>query len=209
MSTLRYCFLGLFLVFMGCSSDALVSRESDKQVFKQLTTALAQATDSQADEMLVELMVRFPNSALIKPAITLLMEHYAVNGEYLLAQYYLRKLKERFFSPKEQDFHAYLELKLAFEQIKSENKQQHHTNKIIKQLEEFLYLYPQSDYRYIVGTMHAQLTLSRAFQNEKTASLYTSLNKPKAAEHYRGKNATLDTKNIIPPKKNFIIKQFE
>ena len=184
---MRQAFLSLIpllLLLTGCFSTA--EKASDDKLYEKMNNTI-NTNPSKANEYLVSLMVEYPNSPFIQPALLTMIEKHINDKTFNIAQFYLKKYKERFLTPYNRDYLNYLELSILYHNIKGEKREQLKVKELMEKHKQFLERFSDSAYRYHISTMYAHLYLLDWLNNENIADLYEDLDKPHAALIYRQK----------------------
>jgi outer membrane protein assembly factor BamD len=188
--------------FTGCN-NAKVSQNTALSYYKKIIDTVNMGRDTLAQESLLSLLSKYPQSSFIEPSLFLMINYYVDNKSYDIASIYLKKLKENFLNKSNKDYILYLQINLEYKKIQSLDKNQEQVINIMEKLQNFLDTYPDSRYKHNVSTMYSHLYLSNILNNENIASLYKRLDKKEANLFYKKKNEDIDISYIYPPSKSF------
>lgn len=195
--------------YLSNCSTPTIQQPKDYDLYQEIVEHIKENKDREAEKSLLNLLSAYPESSLVKPALFVIIDYHTQEKEYKIANFYLKRFKERFFNPSDKDYFLYLDIKLEYKQIVGEKINQYALINTIKKLEDFLQFYPDSIYKYNVATMHSHLYLTNVLNNQYIANLYTDMNKEQSANFYKQKYKDIDTKYIMAPKKNLIKKIFQ
>lgn len=179
--------IGLILItFSGCSNkEEALSEKSANFWYQKIIRSIGMMNLNKADDYYTSLHSEHPSSPLLPQAILMLSKAHAEFDELILSQYYLDEYLKRFGDSKEREYAEFLKVKLAFLNYRHPNRNQKFLDETIATLESFQSAHAESPYLPMVNDMLLRLSLGRDAMREEIAGLYTRLEKPKAAEHYR------------------------
>ena len=118
----------------GLSTDSELYEKMSRQMFRNI---------GSADNHLVSLMVQHPSSPLIQPALLKMIKHHTTKRNFAIAKFYYKRYKERFFTPYNKDYLAYLELTIDYNSIKGMHREQMKVQQSLQSLQQFLQAYPR------------------------------------------------------------------
>lgn len=195
---MKHIFLPFLLVstlmFSGCSSDdeAVLSNKSANFWYQKMVHSIGSSNLDKADDYYSSLQSEHVQSPLVPQAMLMLSKAHANFDELILSQYYLDEYLKRFGDTKEREYVEFLKVKLAFLNYRHPLRNQDFLNETIKTIETFSSKYPHSLYEPLVSNMLLRLELGRDQLKGEIASLYTRIDKPKAATFYRTKERLTD-----------------
>jgi outer membrane protein assembly factor BamD len=106
------------------------------------------------------------------------------NEEYAMANYYLDEYLKRFSLKKDADYIRYLKIKSNFLAFKYQYREQKLLTKTLKETDEYIAKYPNSQFIYLVHNIKSRLLMSKATFEKEIAELYGRVDKPKAQKFY-------------------------
>lgn len=180
--------LVLFALFFSACSDK--NKEYNKPAiywYKKMIEAINSSDLEEADDFFVSLQSEHLNSPLLPEAMLILARAHIDEKEYLLANFYLDEYIKRFGTRNNIEFAKTLKIKAHFLSFKLTGRDQQLLLDSIKEAERFIREHPYSEHRPIVDTMLAKMLLANLQFNKEIASLYKTLDKPKAAEIYENR----------------------
>ncbi|MFC2492469.1 MAG: outer membrane protein assembly factor BamD, partial [Campylobacter curvus] len=132
--------------------------------------------------------------------------------EYLLANHYLDEYIKRYGDggPKT-EFAQYLKIKANFDSFSQPNRNQKLMEDSVKEIEKFLYMYPNTEFRPLIETMLIKFKLSLYYLNIQIEDLYKRTGRDVSAEIYkeRVESSPLKDADLIKPDVAWYRKIFE
>ncbi|CAA6804077.1 MAG: Putative lipoprotein, partial [uncultured Sulfurovum sp.] len=198
----------LSLLFLGCSDKDAVN-EYDKPAlswYQNIVKELASTNLDRADNLYISLKSEHSRSPLLPTATMLLANAHMEDQAYIMADYYLDEYLKKYAAGSRVEQAKFLKIKAAFLGIKDVNKEQKLMLDTLVEVDKFVKTYPNSIYLPVVSTVKVRLHMSQYLLNENIASLYARLDKDKAAEIYKNKNAhsPLNMADIKAPEIGFV-----
>ena len=177
-------------VYMLTGCSAKNDEEYNKPAVYWYNKMIKQISNYQideADDTFTSLESEHRNSPLLPSAIMIIATTHMEDEEYAMANYYFDEYLKRFSLKKNADYIRYLKIKSNFMAFKSQFREQELLNKTIKQTDEFIKKYPNSEFIYLVQTIKSRLSMTKAIFDKEIASLYDRVDKPKAEQYYTKK----------------------
>ena len=197
MRILSIILLATFIyIFTGCSAKE--DEEYNKPAIYWYNKMIKQISNykiDEADDTFTSLESEHRNSPLIPSAILIIANTHMENEEYAMANYYFDEYLKRFSIKKDADYIRYLKIKSNFLAFKNQFREQKLLEQTLKQTEDFIINYPNSEYIYLVNTIESRLKMTKSVFDIEIASLYGRIDKPKAQVFYN-KKAKESWKNI-------------
>jgi len=188
--TFNILLLSIFIYFFtGCSSKD-IDEEYNKPAVYWYNKMIKQISNHQldeADDTFTSLESEHRNSPLLPSAIMIIATTHMEDEEYAMANYYFDEYLKRFSLKKNADYIRYLKIKSNFMAFKSQFREQELLHKTIKQTNEFIKKYPDSEFIYLVQTIKSRLSMTKAIFDKEIASLYDRVDKPEAKKYYTNK----------------------
>ncbi|MBL0687544.1 MAG: outer membrane protein assembly factor BamD [Sulfurospirillum sp.] len=155
----------------------------------------------EADNLYTSLSSEHVASPLLSEAMIILAQAHMKEEEYLLANFYLDEYIKRFGTTQKSEYARFMKIKANFESFPNPNRNQQLLLDTVKNTQEFIHKYPNSQYRPMVETMFVRLKLGEYFMIKNIADLYARIDKPEAAKIYQEKfdNSSLKNAKMIKP----------
>jgi len=200
--------ISMGLLLLGCSNKDAVN-EYDKPAltwYQDIVKEIATGNLDKADNLYISLKSEHSRSPLLPTATMLLANAHMEDQAYIMADYYLDEYLKKYASGSNIEQAKFLKIKAAFLGIKDINKEQKLMLDTLVDIDKFVKSYPNSSYLPVVNTVKVRLQMSQYLLNENIASLYARLDKEKAVEIYKKKNANspLNMTDIQAPEIGFI-----
>ncbi len=200
------------LFMVGCSSKSAV-REYDKPAlywYKNIIKSVAKSNFDKADNYYVSLRSEHMRSPLLPTATLVLAQAHMADKSYIMSDYYLDEYLKKYASKGKAEQAKFLKIKAAFLGVKDINKDQKLMIDTLRDVDNFIKIYPNSSYRPVVDTLKVRLHMAQYMLNENVARLYNRIGKDEAGKIYREKNANsaLNTADIKAPKEGFLDRLF-
>lgn len=186
----------IIYIFTGCSAKE--DEEYNKPAIYWYNKMIKQISNYQideADDTFTSLESEHRNSPLIPSAILIIANTHMQDEEYAMANYYFDEYLKRFSLKKDADYIRYLKIKSNFLAFKNQFREQKLLEQTLKQTEDFIKNYPNSEYIYLVNTIKSRLSMAKSIFDTEIASLYGRVDKPKAEIYYNEK-AKKNWKNL-------------
>ena len=194
---LKILLLTIFIyIFTGCSAKE--DEEYNKPAvywYNKMIKQIANYQIDEADDTFTSLESEHRNSPLLPSAMMIIATTHMEDEEYAMANYYFDEYLKRFSLKKNADYIRYLKIKSNFLAFKSQFREQELLNKTIKQTNDFIKKYPNSEFIYLVQTIQSRLNMTKAIFDKEISSLYGRIDKPKAQQYYT-KKATKNWKKL-------------
>ncbi len=178
-------------IFTGCAGKD--DEEYNKPAIFWYNKMIKQISNYQideADDTFTSLESEHRNSPLLPSALMIIATTHMEDEEYAMANYYFDEYLKRFSLKKNADYIRYLKIKSNFMAFKNQFREQDLLHKTIKQTNEFVKKYPNSQYIYLVKTIKSRLNMTKAVFDKEIAALYGRVDKPKAQKYYTKKAQT-------------------
>ncbi|MEA3497986.1 MAG: outer membrane protein assembly factor BamD [Campylobacterota bacterium] len=196
-------FVALFIyTFTGCASKK-EAQEYNKPAVYWYNKMIKQISNGQiddADDTYTSLESEHRNSPLLPSALMIIATSHMEEEEYQMANYYFDEYLKKFGLKEDADYIRYLKIKSNFLAFKSEFREQELLSKTLLETNEFIKLYPNSQYIYVVKTIRSRLFMAKAIFDKEISELYERIDKPEAQAVYKQKasQSWKDLNNIEP-----------
>ncbi len=203
MKQITLLILSIF-IFTACSGKH-ESTEYNKPAVYWYNKMLKQIDSVQldeADDTYTSLESEHKNSPHLPSALIIIATAHMDEEEYAMANYYFDEYLKRFVKKQNVDYVRYLKIKSKFLAFQSQFREQDLVYQTIEETQEFINMYPNSKYLYLVKTIQSRLYMAKATFDQDIAELYARIDKPKASKKYavRAKQSWQDVNNIEPVK---------
>lgn len=188
--------ISLMLILGGCASK--VEEEFNKPAsywYNKIIQQLALYQIDKADSTFISLESEHKNSPLVANAMLILANAHIEQEEYQMANFYLDEYIKKYAGNVGADYVRFLKIKANFMAFKQQFRDQQLLSDTLREVDNFISDYPNSNYIYLVKTIGAKITLSEQALNLEIADLYKRKDKPKAKEYYEQKAS----QNLISP----------
>ena len=151
-------------------------------------------------------------SPLLEQILLILAQAHANDEEYLMANFYLDEYLKRYGdNGSRSEFAQYLKIKANFDSFSQPNRNQKLMQDSIAEIEKFLYIYPNTQYRPLIETMLIKFKLAIYSMDVQIADLYERTGRSESAQIYKEKVRTspLNDANIVLPQLPWYRKMFE
>ncbi len=175
-------------LFTGCSSKD--QHEYNKPAvywYNKMIKQLSNYQIDEADDTYTSLESEHRNSSLLPSAIMIIATAHMKDEEYQMANYYFDLYLKKYSKKENADYIRFLKIKSNFLAFKSQFREQELLTTTIKQTDEFINEYPNSQYIYLVKTIKSRLLMTKAIFDKEISELYSRVDKPKAQEFYISK----------------------
>ena len=180
-------FLTLFVMalsFSACQEEVEEYNKPALYWYNGIVKAISNSNMDKADSYYASLQGEHMGSPLLPEATLMLAIAHIHTEEYLLSEHFLNEYIKRYANANEREFAQFLKIKVKYLSLPHPRRDQEFIKELIEEATKFEREYPHSDYLSVVDTVLSNLYISQASLNEIIASLYTRLDKPKAAEYY-------------------------
>jgi outer membrane protein assembly factor BamD len=178
--------LTLLTIFLSaCSKDAVEYNKPAIYWYGKIVASISNGNVDKADDYYSSLQGEHIGSPLLPEATMILAIAHMHVEEYLLTEHFLNEYIKRYANENEIEFAEYLKVKSKYMALPNPRRDQVLISEAIKDAKAFKQNYPHSMYYSLVDSMLTNLYLSNAVLNETIASLYTRIDKPRAAAYYR------------------------
>ena len=190
------------LIFTACAGKNETTEYNKPAVYwyNKMLKQISSAQLDEADDTYTSLESEHRNSPHLPSALIIIATAHMDEEEYAMANYYFDEYLKRFVKKQNVDYVRYLKIKSKFLAFKSQFREQDLVYQTIDETQEFIDVYPNSKYIYLVKTIQSRLYMAKATFDKEIADLYTRIKKPKASKIYeaRAKRSWSDVKNIQP-----------
>ena len=188
------------LIFTACAGKHESTEYNKPAVYwyNKMLKQISSAQLDEADDTYTSLESEHRNSPHLPSALIIIATAHMDEEEYAMANYYFDEYLKRFVKKQNVDYVRYLKIKSKFLAFKSQFREQDLVYQTIGETQEFIDVYPNSKYIYLVKTIQSRLYMAKATFDKEIADLYTRIEKPKASKIYeaRAKQSWSDVKNI-------------
>ena len=191
-------------IFTACSGKHESTEYNKPAVYwyNKMLKQIASAQLDDADDTYTSLESEHKNSPHLPSALIIIATAHMDAEEYAMANYYFDEYLKRFVKKQNVDYVRYLKIKSKFLAFKSQFREQDLVYQTIGETQEFIDIYPNSNYIYLVKTIQSRLYMAKAIFDKNISELYARTDKPKASKMYakRAKQSWNDINNIEPIK---------
>lgn len=189
-------------IITGCSpkSDEIYNLSPDAW-YSLIINDIKNRDLDKADKHYTSMQSEHVASPLLEPILIILAQAHMEDEEYLLANYYLDEYIKKFGDYKKTEYAEFLKMKANFDSFIRPNRNQKLMSDTSKQIESFLYAYPNSIYRPLAETMLLKFNLAMHYLDLQILDLYERTGKDVSAEIYKDKinNSPYKDADLIPP----------
>ncbi|MGP1486178.1 MAG: outer membrane protein assembly factor BamD [Campylobacter sp.] len=205
--------LTAFLLFTGCAEKYnQLYNLTPEEWYAEIISDIKNSDLESADKHYVSMSSEHVASPLLEQILLILAQAHANEEEYLMANFYLDEyIKKYGDNSYKTEFAQYLKIKANFDSFSQPNRNQKLMQDSISEIEKFLYMYPNTQYRPLIETMLAKFKLAVFSLESQIADLYKRTGRTQSSEVYEQKlqNSPLNDTNIIQPKLPWYRKIFE
>jgi len=178
--------LAIMMIFTSCSKEIDEYNKPAMYWYSKIVEQISNGDLERADEYYSSLQGEHISSPLLPEATMILAIAHMYFEEYLLSEHFLDEYVKRYATANEKEEAEFLKIRAKYMALPNPRRDQALIDEAIVSGEKFKNDYPNSMYTEVVNTMLTRLYLAQAVLNETIASLYNRIDKPKAAEYYRG-----------------------
>ncbi len=187
-------------IFTGCSTKQEEAEYNKPAVYwyNKMLKQIAKNQLDAADDTYTSLESEHKKSPLLSSANILIATAHMDEEEYAMANYYFDEYLKRFVNANNIDYIRYLKVKSKFLAFKNQFREQELVYETIKETQEFINMYPKSQYIHLVNTIQSRLYMAKATFDKEIADLYARIDKPEASKVYkdRAKKNWEDIENV-------------
>ncbi len=193
-------FTTALLFLTGCQKDEPQYNKPAIYWYQKMVDSISNSSLEKADNYYSSLQSEHIASPLLKEATMIMAQAHMYQEEYLLSEHFLSEYLKRYASQSEHEYIEYLRMRAKYMALPNSARDQGLIADAIITGENFKRNYLHSQYYNIVDTMVTRLYIAEAALNENIAKVYDRLDKPKAAEYYRGMKpeAWIEWKKVKP-----------
>ena len=192
--------VALLGLFSGCAEKytELYNLTPDEW-YAQVIADIKDGDLEAADKHYVSMASEHVASPLLEQILLILAQAHANDEEYLMANHYL------------DEFAQYLKIKANFDSFTQPNRNQKLMEDSVTEIEKFLYMYPNTEYKPLIETMLIKFKLALYFLDMQIADLYNRTGRDVSAKIYEQKLEESPFKNsdLIKPDVAWYRKLFE
>ena len=156
--------------------------------YAQIISDIKDSDLESADKHYTSMASEHVASPLLEQILLILAQAHVNNEEYLLANHYLDEYIKRYGDgAAKTEFAQYLKIKANFDSFAQPNRNQKLMEDSVAQIENFLYMYPQTQYRPLIETMLVKFKLALFYLNIQIADLYKRTGRDISAQVYQDK----------------------
>ena len=205
--------LTAFLLFTGCAEKYnQLYNLTPEEWYAEIISDIKNSDLESADKHYVSMSSEHVASPLLEQILLILAQAHANEEEYLMANFYLDEyIKKYGDNSYKTEFAQYLKIKANFDSFSQPNRNQKLMQDSIGEIEKFLYMYPNTQYRPLIETMLAKFKLAVFSLESQIADLYKRTGRTQSSEVYDQKlqNSPLNDTSIIQPELPWYRKIFE
>ena len=198
--------LSFILMMSGCVDNTATKKDigynkSAQDWYDAIQKSVYSNDLEKADKEFISFRSEHINSNLLPTAMLILAFAHMKKEEYLLANFYLDEYLRKYPGGPNGNYARFLKIKAEFLSIKDIDKEQKQVIKALQDAKNFYAYNRNSVYAPLIATIITRLEMSQYILNEDIASLYTRIDKPKAAKIYMEKNKKypFDSSQISTP----------
>ncbi len=188
---------------LGCSEKEKTALYNKPAIFwyQEILKEIKNQDLEKADDYYTSLASEHVGSPLLHEAMLILAQAHMQEEEYLLANFYLDEYIKRYGDKQNSEYARFLKIKANFESFKYPKRNQKLLIDTIKNTQNFIKKYPDSEYKPMVETILVKLKLANLELTKDIASLYDRIDKPNAAKIYKKRvdSSPLKNSNVIEP----------
>ena len=205
--------VALLGLFSGCAEKYTeLYNLSPDEWYSQVFADIKDGDLESADKHYVSMASEHVASPLLEQILLILAQAHANEEEYLMANHYLDEYIKRYGDngPKT-EFAQYLKIKANFDSFTQPNRNQKLMEDSVTEIEKFLYMYPNTEYKPLIETMLIKFKLALYFLDMQIADLYKRTGRDVSAKIYEQKLEESPFKNsdLIKPDVAWYRKLFE
>ena len=203
-------FFAMFFVSCSQKSDKLYNIPP-QEWYSHILNNIKLNQLKKADENFVSFSSEHINSPYLEQIMLILAKVHMEKEEYLLANYYLDFYIRKYGDFEKIEYAKYLKIKANFDSFVKQKKKKKLIEDSIKQIDIFLYQYPNTIYKALLETMRTKFLLAQIYTDQQILDLYKRTGRKESAEVYRKKleNNPFKKNEILPPKTPWYVKIFE
>ena len=182
------------------------------QWYSEIIADIKNSDLESADKHYISMSSEHVASPLLEQILLILAQAHANDEEYLMANFYLDEYLKRYGdSGPRSEFAQYLKIKANFDSFSQPNRNQKLMQDSIAEIEKFLYIYPNTQYRPLIETMLVKFKLAIYNLDMQIADLYERTGRDESAQIYKEKvqASPLNDANIVLPQLPWYRKMFE
>ncbi|MBR8461993.1 outer membrane protein assembly factor BamD [Campylobacter sp. faydin G-140] len=206
--------ISFIAMLVGCSEKASTElyNLTPDEWYAQIITDIKDSDLEAADKHYISMASEHVASPLLEQILLILAQAHANDEEYLLANYYLDEYIKRYGDGgAKTEFAQYLKIKANFDSFTQPNRNQKLMQDSVNEIEKFLYMYPNTQYRPLIDTMLIKFKLALYYLDLQIFDLYERTGRMVSAEIYQQKldESPLKDANMIKPDLAWYRKLFE
>jgi outer membrane assembly lipoprotein yfiO len=200
-------------IFGGCAEKytELYNLTPDEW-YSEIISDIKNRDLESADKHYISMSSEHVASPLLEQILLILAQAHANDEEYLMANFYLDEYIKKYGDNGEKtEFAQYLKIKANFDSFSQPNRNQKLMKDSVAEIEKFIYIYPNTQYRPLIDTMLTKFNLAIYHLDSQIADLYKRTNRGESAQIYDQKveKSPLNEANVIPPELPWYRKIFE
>jgi outer membrane assembly lipoprotein yfiO len=205
--------VALLGLFSGCAEKYTeLYNLSPDEWYSQVITDIKDGDLETADKHYVSMASEHVASPLLEQILLILAQAHANEEEYLMANHYLDEYIKRYGdNGLKTEFAQYLKIKANFDSFTQPNRNQKLMEDSVTEIEKFLYMYPNTEYKPLIETMLIKFKLALYFLDMQIADLYKRTGRDVSAKIYEQKleESPFRSSDLIKPDVAWYRKLFE
>ncbi|MBE3021597.1 outer membrane protein assembly factor BamD [Campylobacter sp. RM13119] len=205
--------VGFSAILSGCAEKYTELYDlTPDEWYAQIIADIKDADLESADKHYVSMSSEHVASPLLEQMLLILAQAHVNEEEYILANYYLDEYIKRYGDgAAKTEFAQYLKIKANFDSFSQPNRNQKLMEDSVVEIEKFLYMYPNTQYKPLIETMLIKFKLAIYYLDTQIYDLYMRTGRETSAEIYRQKieASPLKDANLLEPVLPWYRKMFE
>lgn len=213
---MKYVFMSILLLTLcGCTAfnrkDTSLFNLSPDEWFAQILFDIRDKNLDSADEHYISFASEHINSDYLPQLVLILAQAHTDEERYTMANFYLDEYIKRFGNIAGIEYAKFLKIKANFDSFAKPNRNQKLLMQSMDEVRDFLRQYPNTQYRPLIETMLAKLSLAEIYLNEEIMSLYERKGKTGSAEIYKGRleESGIGSDELVRPTLPWYMRPFE
>lgn len=213
---MKHLFVGILLLALcGCSAfnrkDTSLFNLSPDEWFAQILFDIRDKNLDSADEHYISFASEHINSDYLPQLVLILAQAHAAEEKYTMANFYLDEYIKRFGNIAGIEYAKFLKIKANFDSFGKPNRNQKLLMQSLDDVRDFLREYPNTQYRPLIETMLAKLSLAEIYLNEEIMALYERKGKEGSAQIYKERleQSAVGQDELVRPTLPWYMRPFE
>ncbi|MCR4942117.1 MAG: outer membrane protein assembly factor BamD [Campylobacter sp.] len=211
---LKFVFIiALSFGFVGCAEKYTeLYNLSPEEWYEQIIADIKAGDHENADKHYISMASEHVASPLLEQILLILAQAHADAEEYILSNHYLDEYIKKYGDNGDKtEFAQYLKIKANFDSFAQPNRNQKLMEDSIREIEKFLYAYPNTKFRPLIDTMLIKFKLAVYYLDMSIYDLYMRTGRETSAKIYKEKldTSSLKDANLLEPNLPWYRSMFE